>query len=75
MSIDYSTFAFPKGSPKIKKKVQIKNKTNKLAYKEKKRESILTDNMERCYICGSKKCDIHEIFGGFVEGKKVLNIN
>lgn len=74
MGIDYSTFAFPKNAHEVKttkKKVQMKNKTSKLAYKEKKRESILTDNMERCYICGSKKCDLHEIFGGCRRQKSI----
>lgn len=64
MSIDYSTFAFPKSKPKIKKKYQMKKKSNKLAYKERKRVSILTDNTSRCFICGMQKCDIHEVFGG-----------
>lgn len=64
MSIDYSNFAFPKCKPKIKKKCKMKKKSSKLAYKERKRVSILTDDTSRCFICGMKKDDIHEIFGG-----------
>ena len=42
----------------------MKNKTYKLQKLEKNRYSILTDNMDRCFICGSPFVDIHEIYGG-----------
>lgn len=31
---------------------------------ESERKSILTDNMDACYICGKMATDIHEIYGG-----------
>lgn len=43
---------------------QLKQKSNKLAKKEKNRFSILTDNLEKCYLCSNKKVDLHEIFRG-----------
>lgn len=46
------------------KSVEIKKKSRKLAKLEKNRYSILTNNLKRCYICKSKKEDIHEIYGG-----------
>ena len=46
------------------KKTTIKKKSNKLAQKEKKRFSILTNNLEQCYLCQNKKQDIHEIYKG-----------
>lgn len=48
----------------------IKKKTNKLAKIEKHRFSILTDDLEHCYICTERemknifKEDIHEVYGG-----------
>lgn len=30
----------------------------------KKRISIITDDLEHCYICGSPRVEIHHIFGG-----------
>lgn len=58
--------------PKIKPKVQkenskkepIKQKSNKLAKKEKNRFSILTKNLEKCYFCSNKKMELHEVFRG-----------
>ena len=43
---------------------QMKQKSNKLVKKEKNRFSILTDNLEKCYLCSNKKVDLHEIFRG-----------
>jgi 5-methylcytosine-specific restriction endonuclease McrA len=54
MSIDYTNFKYPKKT--IKK--------NKIANLERKRFSILTKNMEKCFICGRKKDDLHEVFRG-----------
>lgn len=42
----------------------IKKKSNRLAQKEKKRFSILTNKLEQCYLCQNKKQDIHEIYKG-----------
>ena len=70
MSIDYSTFAFPKSPKKEKDKpTKMKNKSKKLAKLEKNRYSILTDDLEHCYLCEAeykyiKRDELHEIFGG-----------
>ena len=71
MSIDYSVFAFPKSKPVIKRRCQMKKKSNKLAYKERKRVSVLTDDIDRCFICGMFKNDMHEIFGGSNRQKSI----
>ena len=48
----------------------IKKKSNKLAKLERNRFSILTDDLEHCYICKKiyfrlvPREDLHEIFGG-----------
>lgn len=42
----------------------MRNKTYKLKKLEKNRYSILTNDMEHCYICKSPFVDIHEIYGG-----------
>lgn len=42
----------------------IKIKTNKLKKLENNRFSILTDNLNICYVCGAKKQDLHEIYSG-----------
>ena len=42
----------------------MKKKSNKLAKLEKSRYSILTDNMDICWICHRPASDIHEIYGG-----------
>ena len=42
----------------------MKNKTSKLAKLERNRKSILTDNLERCFICGGTATDMHEIYSG-----------
>lgn len=46
------------------KKAEIKKKSKKLAKLERNRFSIITNDLERCYICKAKKNDLHEIFGG-----------
>lgn len=44
---------------------ELKKKSNKLKQLEAKRYSILTNNLNICYICHKRrKDDIHEIFGG-----------
>lgn len=42
----------------------MKTKTNKLKKLERNRTSILTDDMECCYICKDFMSDVHEIYGG-----------
>ena len=44
------------------KHIQIKKKTSKLQKLEKNRFSILTNNLEQCYICGKSKDDLNEVF-------------
>lgn len=49
----------------VKKKSNgIKSKSNKLAKLEKNRFSIVTKNLEYCYLCGNKKEDLHELIEG-----------
>lgn len=43
---------------------KMKNKSNKLAKLERNRKSVFTDDLEHCILCGKKKNDLHEIFGG-----------
>ena len=38
--------------------------SNKIKELERKRFSILTDNLEICYLCGRRKNHLHEIFFG-----------
>lgn len=40
----------------------MKQKTNKLRRLETKRFSILTNNLNECYLCGKPKQDLHEIY-------------
>lgn len=56
----------PKNKTEKKKEVnKIKQKTNKLAKKERKRTSILQEEDGKCFICRKKlKLDKHEAFGG-----------
>ena len=42
----------------------MRYKTNKLINLEKKRYSILTNDLGTCYLCRNDKDDIHEIYGG-----------
>ena len=46
------------------KKVKMRRKSNKLANLEKKRKSVFTEDLDHCYLCGKKKNDLHEIYGG-----------
>lgn len=43
---------------------KMKNKSKKLAKLERDRTSVFTDDLEHCILCGKKKNDLHEIFGG-----------
>lgn len=50
---------------KSSKKNVIKQKSSKLAKLERNRFSILTNDLETCYICKkAKKKDLHEIYEG-----------
>lgn len=68
-----SFYPVPKNLQRIKqssaenkqKKGQIKKKSSKLAKLEKNRFSIITKDLEHCYLCGNKKQELHEL----VEGK------
>ena len=42
----------------------MRYKTNKLKKLEKGRYSLLTDNLEKCYMCPNPKSDLHELIGG-----------
>lgn len=42
----------------------MKQKTAKLRKLEKNRYSILTKDLEHCWLCGKSPVDIHEIYGG-----------
>lgn len=65
MSIDYSSFAFPKPGSKVKAKTQIKKKSKKLAKKERERFSILQEDKNKCFLCHRQlKLDKHEALGG-----------
>ena len=46
------------------KKIKMHKKTKKLTKLEKKRKSVFTDDLDYCYLCGKKKNDLHEDFGG-----------
>lgn len=67
MSIDYSNFAFPKQKNiKEKKLYRLKQKSSKLAKMERNRTSILTDKLDKCYLCPAEhnKLELHEVFRG-----------
>jgi hypothetical protein len=51
----------------------MKQKSSKLRNLERNRYSILTDNLEVCYICQRPYVDIHEIYGG--RNRQVSMIN
>ena len=42
----------------------MKKKSYKLNKLEKNRTSILTNKLDRCYICGRPKEHLHEVFFG-----------
>ena len=45
-------------------KKMINKKSKKLAKLERNRFSIITNDLNRCYICKEKKEELHEVFGG-----------
>ena len=46
------------------KKIKMHNKSKKLTKLERNRTSAFTDDLEHCYLCGKKKNDLHEVYGG-----------
>lgn len=46
------------------KNIKMHNKSKKLTKLEKNRKSVFTDDLEHCYLCGKKKNDLHEVYGG-----------
>ncbi len=42
----------------------IKSRSSRLAKLERKRESLFTDDLEHCIICGKSPVNKHEVFGG-----------
>ena len=55
----------PKKKQKAEQKnEQLKKKSKKLAKLENNRFSIITNDLDKCYICGAKKEDLHEVFAG-----------
>lgn len=42
----------------------MRNKTSKLAKLERNRKSILTDDLEHCFVCKRQATDLHEVFSG-----------
>lgn len=65
-NLSNSFYPCPKPGQKDKnlKNKKIKQKSNKLAKLEKERYSILTTNLDKCYLCNKKKEHIHEIYKG-----------
>lgn len=49
---------------KSPKNTKMHNKSKKLTRLERNRFSVFTDDLTNCYLCGRKKDDLHEIFGG-----------
>lgn len=57
----------------FKEAKELKKKSNKLKRLEVKRYSILTKNLNICYICNkNKKDDLHEVFGGSNRQKSMV---
>ena len=64
-SLSNSFNPVPKQPKKEKKEpTKIKQKSSKLAKLGRQRYSILTTNMEKCYLCNKNKKHIHEIYKG-----------
>lgn len=52
----------------------IKNRSNKQNKLERKRFSILTDNLKKCYYCGTENenLDLHEVYGGSNRKRSII---
>ena len=55
----------------FKKYKTLKNRSEKQKILEQNRYSILTYNLDNCFICGKEKNDIHEIYPG---AKRIISI-
>ena len=53
--------------------VFMKQKSNKLAKLERNRTSILTDDLEHCYLCGRNASEIHEIYSAGSRKQSMLH--
>ena len=42
----------------------MRNKSYKITKLERNRKSIITNDLEHCYVCGSRKQHLHEIYYG-----------
>jgi hypothetical protein len=49
----------------------MKKKSYKLSQLEKNRFSILTDDLNHCYICKNKRDNLHEVYEG---SKRILSM-
>lgn len=49
---------------KIQSSAELKKKSKKLVKLEKNRFSIITKELEHCYLCGNKKQELHELIEG-----------
>lgn len=49
---------------KNKEQKQLKQRTRKQSKLERERESLFTNDLEHCIICGRSPVNKHEIFGG-----------
>lgn len=54
---------YKKAKP-IKVNAKIKKKSTKLSKLERNRYSVMTNDLEHCYICNQQRCDLHEVFAG-----------
>lgn len=57
----------------LKANKPIFKRTSKQKQLEEKRYSILTKNLDKCYICKKVKDDIHEIYGGSNRKRSIEN--
>ena len=60
------------GYKEYKEYKPIKKRTYSLAKAEKERFSIITNNLDKCVICGKKRANLHEVYYG--TGKRQLSI-
>ncbi|MFR2207245.1 MAG: hypothetical protein ACLS59_06880 [Clostridia bacterium] len=76
--INYTTDCIKCFKSEPRKNKGINKKTSKQIKLEKSRYSILTDDLEHCYICrfqGKKvlRDDLHEVYGGANRKRSILN--
>lgn len=76
--INYTTECIKCVKNEPRRNKSINKKTSKQIKLEKSRYSILTDDLEHCYICrlqGKKvlRDDLHEVYGGANRKRSILN--